>query len=111
MNIGSLWSYYNEFLSSGNQHHDQNSIQRQEEGSFCRRRFDGRSGYCILAYNCLHVIREYRLQGITIDICTYRKNIPVICCPLADKHVEEQRISAISKLVFRYSLSSYTISQ
>ncbi|XP_013100659.2 serine protease snake isoform X2 [Stomoxys calcitrans] len=68
--------------------------QRQEEGSFCRRSFDGRSGYCILAYQCLHVIREYRVHGTKIDICTYRRNIPVICCPLADKHIDDQRISA-----------------
>lgn len=71
--------------------------QRKEEGSFCRRSFDGRSGYCILAYQCLHVIREYRVHGTKIDICTYRKNIPVICCPLADKHIDDQRISAQSK--------------
>lgn len=64
------------------------------EGSFCRRSFDGRSGYCILAYQCLHVIREFRIHGTKIDICTYRKNIPVICCTLADKHIDEQRISA-----------------
>lgn len=70
---------------------------RREEGSFCRRSFDGRSGYCILAYQCLHVIREYRVHGTKIDICTYRKNIPVICCPLADKHIDDQRISAQSK--------------
>ena len=67
---------------------------RLYEGSFCRRSFDGRSGYCILAYQCLHVVREYRVHGTKIDICTYRKNIPVICCSLADKHVDEQRISA-----------------
>lgn len=81
----------------GNQYQALTLPQRKEEGEFCRRSFDGRSGYCILAYQCLHVIREYRLQGIAIDICTYRKNIPVICCPLADKHIEEQRISAQSK--------------
>ncbi|XP_037819911.1 serine protease snake [Lucilia sericata] len=71
-----------------------NGPQRKEEGAFCRRSFDGRSGYCILAYQCLHVIREYRVHGTKIDICTYRKNIPVICCPLADKHIDDQRISA-----------------
>ncbi|TMW52255.1 hypothetical protein DOY81_002658 [Sarcophaga bullata] len=81
--------------AEGNQYHNLNLTQSKEEGAFCRRRFDGRSGYCILAYQCLHVIREYRLQGVPIDICTYRKNIPVICCPLADKHVEGQRISAL----------------
>lgn len=70
---------------------------RREEGAFCRRSFDGRSGYCILAYQCLHVIREYRVHGTKIDICTYRRNIPVICCPLADKHIDDQRISAQSK--------------
>ncbi|KAM8705163.1 hypothetical protein ACLKA7_009593 [Drosophila subpalustris] len=64
------------------------------EGAFCRRSFDGRSGYCILAYQCLHVIREFRVHGTRIDICTHRNNVPVICCPLADKHVEAQRISA-----------------
>ncbi|KMZ03872.1 serine protease snake isoform X1 [Drosophila simulans] len=64
------------------------------EGAFCRRSFDGRSGYCILAYQCLHVIREYRVHGTRIDICTHRNNVPVICCPLADKHVLAQRISA-----------------
>ncbi|XP_034663904.1 serine protease snake isoform X1 [Drosophila subobscura] len=64
------------------------------EGAFCRRSFDGRSGYCILAYQCLHVIREYRVHGTRIDICTHRSNVPVICCPLADKHVLAQRISA-----------------
>lgn len=74
-----------------------NEPQRKEEGSFCRRSFDGRSGYCILAYQCLHVIREYRIHGTKIDTCTYRKNIPVICCPLADKHIDDQRISAQSK--------------
>ncbi|XP_037724455.1 serine protease snake isoform X3 [Drosophila subpulchrella] len=63
------------------------------EGAFCRRSFDGRSGYCILAYQCLHVIREYRVHGTRIDICTHRNNVPVICCPLADKHVLAQRIS------------------
>uniref|UniRef100_A0A1I8NBH8 Peptidase S1 domain-containing protein n=1 Tax=Musca domestica TaxID=7370 RepID=A0A1I8NBH8_MUSDO len=67
---------------------------RREEGAFCKRSFDGRSGYCILAYQCLHVIREYRLHGTKIDVCTYRRNIPVICCPLADKHIDDQRISA-----------------
>ncbi|XP_064552795.1 serine protease snake isoform X1 [Drosophila montana] len=65
-----------------------------QEGAFCRRSFDGRSGYCILAYQCLHVIREYRLHGTRVDVCTHRNNVPVICCPLADKHVEAQRISA-----------------
>ncbi|XP_044313124.1 serine protease snake isoform X2 [Drosophila rhopaloa] len=65
-----------------------------QEGAFCRRSFDGRSGYCILAYQCLHVIREYRVHGTRIDICTHRNNVPVICCPLADKHVLAQRISA-----------------
>ncbi|KAH8340519.1 hypothetical protein KR059_000426, partial [Drosophila kikkawai] len=64
------------------------------EGAFCRRSFDGRSGYCILAYQCLHVIREYRVHGTRIDICTHRNNVPVVCCPLADKHVLAQRISA-----------------
>ncbi|XP_001358502.3 serine protease snake isoform X1 [Drosophila pseudoobscura] len=64
------------------------------EGAFCRRSFDGRSGYCILAYQCLHVIREYRVHGTRIDICTHRSNVPVICCPLADKHILAQRISA-----------------
>ncbi|XP_017143787.1 serine protease snake isoform X2 [Drosophila miranda] len=64
------------------------------EGAFCRRSFDGRSGYCILAYQCLHVIREYRVHGTRIDICTHRNNVPVICCPLADKHILAQRISA-----------------
>lgn len=44
-----------------------NGPQRKEEGSFCRRSFDGRSGYCILAYQCLHVIREYRVHGTKID--------------------------------------------
>ncbi|XP_073818318.1 snake [Musca autumnalis] len=67
---------------------------RREEGAFCKRSFDGRSGYCILAYQCLHIIREYRLHGTKIDVCTYRRNIPVICCPLADKHIDDQRISA-----------------
>lgn len=71
----------------------QNKYQHMEEGQFCRRKFDGRSGYCILAYQCLHVIREYRFHGVKIDICTYRKNIPVVCCPLAGKHTEDQRIS------------------
>ncbi|ALC47459.1 snk [Drosophila busckii] len=71
------------------------SAQSLQEGSFCRRSFDGRSGYCILAYQCLHVIREYRVHGTRIDICTHRNNVPVICCPLADKHVQTQRISAI----------------
>ncbi|KAH8383431.1 hypothetical protein KR009_008598 [Drosophila setifemur] len=65
-----------------------------QEGAFCRRSFDGRSGYCILAYQCLHVIREYRVHGTHIDVCTHRNNLPVICCPLADKHVLAQRISA-----------------
>ncbi|XP_067618713.1 serine protease snake isoform X2 [Eurosta solidaginis] len=65
-----------------------------EEGSFCRRSFDGRSGYCILSYQCLHVMRDFREHGVKIDICTYRRNIPVICCPLAEKHVEPQSISA-----------------
>ncbi|KAH8273146.1 hypothetical protein KR018_006424 [Drosophila ironensis] len=70
------------------------SFEGLQEGSFCRRSFDGRSGYCILAYQCLHVIREYRVHGTHIDICTHRNNVPVICCPLADKHVLAQRISA-----------------
>ncbi|XP_030369987.1 serine protease snake [Scaptodrosophila lebanonensis] len=71
-----------------------NPPQSLHEGAFCRRSFDGRSGYCILAYQCLHVIREYRIHGTRIDICTHRSNVPVICCPLADKHVVPQRISA-----------------
>ncbi|KAH8250282.1 hypothetical protein KR026_010176 [Drosophila bipectinata] len=70
------------------------SFKELNEGAFCRRSFDGRSGYCILAYQCLHVIREYRVHGTHIDICTHRNNVPVICCPLADKHVLAQRISA-----------------
>ncbi|XP_017867786.1 PREDICTED: serine protease snake isoform X2 [Drosophila arizonae] len=65
-----------------------------QEGAFCRRSFDGRSGYCIVAYQCLHIIREYRVHGTPIDICTHRNNVPVICCPLAEKHVQSQRISA-----------------
>ncbi|XP_034487754.1 serine protease snake isoform X2 [Drosophila innubila] len=69
-------------------------VETLQEGAFCRRSFDGRSGYCILAYQCLHVIREFRVHGTRIDICTHRNNVPVICCPLADKHVEAQRISA-----------------
>ncbi|XP_037943720.1 serine protease snake-like [Teleopsis dalmanni] len=73
---------------------NENAPLRREEGSFCRRQFDGRGGYCILAYQCLHVIREYRMHNIKIDVCTYRKSIPVICCPLSDKHVDHERISA-----------------
>lgn len=77
------------------------SFEGLNEGAFCRRSFDGRSGYCILAYQCLHVIREYRVHGTHIDICTHRNNVPVICCPLADKHVQAQRISATSmKITF-----------
>lgn len=76
---------------------ESNTARTLPEGAFCRRSFDGRSGYCILAYQCLHVIREYRVHGTRIDICTHRNNVPVICCPLADKHVQAQRISAISK--------------
>lgn len=76
---------------------ERNPAQTLPEGAFCRRSFDGRSGYCILAYQCLHVIREYRVHGTRIDICTHRNNVPVICCPLADKHVQAQRISATSK--------------
>lgn len=76
---------------------ERNTAQTLPEGAFCRRSFDGRSGYCILAYQCLHVIREYRVHGTRIDICTHRNNVPVICCPLADKHVQAQRISATSR--------------
>ncbi|CAD6994370.1 unnamed protein product [Ceratitis capitata] len=70
------------------------ATSEQKEGSFCRRSFDGRSGYCILAYQCLHVIKSYREHGTKIDVCTYRRNLPVICCPLSEKHVEAQSISA-----------------
>ncbi|XP_055851412.1 serine protease snake-like isoform X2 [Episyrphus balteatus] len=70
----------------------------KEEGSFCRRSFDNESGYCLMAYQCLHVIREYRLHGTKIDICTYRKNIPIICCPLAAKDVEDPRSRRLSAL-------------
>ncbi|XP_068152791.1 serine protease snake isoform X1 [Drosophila tropicalis] len=70
------------------------AAEHLQEGAFCRRSFDGRSGYCIFATQCLHVIREYRVHGTRIDICTHRNNVPVICCPLADKHILEQRISA-----------------
>ncbi|XP_034113385.2 serine protease snake isoform X1 [Drosophila albomicans] len=83
-------------LKFGNGDEEPSNSRKQTlfEGAFCRRSFDGRSGYCILAYQCLHVIREYRVHGTRIDICTHRNNLPVICCPLADKHVEAQRISA-----------------
>ncbi|XP_055904363.1 serine protease snake [Eupeodes corollae] len=68
----------------------------KEEGAFCRRSFDNESGYCLVAYQCLHVIREYRLHGTKIDICTYRKNIPIICCPLAAKDIEDPNTRRIS---------------
>lgn len=64
------------------------SLKRLEEGSFCKRRFDGKSGYCILAYQCLHAIKEFRVHGIPIDICTHRRKIPVICCALDTKEME-----------------------
>ncbi|XP_017468720.1 PREDICTED: serine protease snake isoform X1 [Rhagoletis zephyria] len=67
---------------------------KRPEGSFCRRSFDGRAGYCILAHQCLHVIKEYREHGTKIDLCTHRQNVPVICCPLAEKQLETQSISA-----------------
>ncbi|XP_061394423.1 LOW QUALITY PROTEIN: serine protease snake [Musca vetustissima] len=66
---------------------------RREEGAFCKRSFDGRSGYafwhisvCMSSENIVYMAQ--------IDVCTYRRNIPVICCPLADKHIDDQRISA-----------------
>lgn len=86
---------------------ERNTAQTLPEGAFCRRSFDGRSGYCILAYQCLHVIREYRVHGTRIDICTHRNNVPVICCPLADKHVQAQRISATSKYIDKIIRWSY----
>lgn len=75
--------------------------QERPEGAFCRRSFDGRNGYCVLANQCLHVVREFRVHGTRIDICTHRKAIPVICCPLADKHREERRLSGQSRLIYR----------
>ena len=81
-------------LASQNEKNPLGLPERQYEGSFCRRSFDGRSGYCIVAYQCLHVIKEFRVHGTKIDVCTYRKNIPVICCTLADKHIDDQRLSA-----------------
>lgn len=71
------------------------------EGSFCKRSIDGRSGYCILAYKCLHIVREFRKHGTKIDVCTYSNKIPVICCPLEEKDISlkpivKRRISAIS---------------
>lgn len=68
----------------------------KEEGSFCRRSFDNEGGYCLLAYQCLHAIREYRLYGTKIDICKYRKNIPIICCPLALKDLQDPKKKRIS---------------
>lgn len=77
------------------------SARRLEEGSFCQRRFDGKSGYCLLAYQCLHAIKEFRVHGITIDVCTYRRKIPVICCPLDTKDIEltGKRLSLRSKQI------------
>ncbi|XP_053947022.1 serine protease snake [Anastrepha ludens] len=82
------------YHSMGNNKNNIDTTMGKQEGSFCRRSFDGRSGYCILAYQCLHAIKDHRKHGTKIDICTYERNLPVICCPLAGKHVEPQSISA-----------------
>ncbi|XP_011178241.3 serine protease snake [Zeugodacus cucurbitae] len=69
------------------------SVERRE-GSFCRRSFDGRAGYCVLAHQCLHAINNYRVHRSKLDVCSYRQNIPIICCPLFVKHVEIKSPSA-----------------
>nr|CAA28197.1 unnamed protein product [Drosophila melanogaster]prf//1211336A snake gene [Drosophila melanogaster] len=62
------------------------------EGRFCRRTFDGRSGYA--SWPISGSTSSESIGCMAIDICTHRNNVPVICCPLADKHVLAQRISA-----------------
>uniref|UniRef100_A0A034W642 Serine protease snake n=1 Tax=Bactrocera dorsalis TaxID=27457 RepID=A0A034W642_BACDO len=64
------------------------------EGSFCRRSFDGRAGYCVLAYQCIHAVNNYRVHRSKLDVCSYRQSIPIICCPLFVKHVEAKSPSA-----------------
>ncbi|XP_050321265.1 LOW QUALITY PROTEIN: serine protease snake [Bactrocera neohumeralis] len=64
------------------------------EGSLCRRSFDGRAGYCVLAYQCIHAVNNYRVHRSKLDVCSYRQSIPVICCPLFVKHVELKSPSA-----------------
>lgn len=71
------------------------SSERLEVGSLCRRKFDGKSGYCLLAYQCLHTVKEFREHGVKIDVCSYLKRVAVICCPLDKKQLEpkEKRLS------------------
>lgn len=72
---------------------------KMQEGSFCRRSFDGKSGYCVLAYNCLHAVRNYRVHRSKLDLCSYRQNVPIICCPLLDKLVEVKSLSGRSEYI------------
>ncbi|XP_055381466.1 serine protease snake [Condylostylus longicornis] len=68
-------------------------------GSACQRRVDNKNGFCLFAHQCLHIVREFRVHGIQLDICSYQGSVPIICCPRENKFINEnnnetQRISA-----------------
>ena len=80
------------------------SVDHLEEGSLCHRKFDRKSGYCLLAIQCIHAIRDFRVHGIPVDICGYKKKVPIICCPLDLKEVDTRgrRLSARSKYIYSF---------